>query len=212
MLALESTREELREAEPRWSANKDNFMFSKAMKPPRHTRNLGSCQKITHRLADCTWIACSSPGTLTCPASAWGQSLLSTSAGSQISSSLGELSQNLRWARKCTYNLSKTIWIHLNPSQGSGWQWHSQPSLSAPPSSPLIILIASPPSRLQCEEEVKIKILISSGFSPQNIFTNRRTPPPQPLDNTEEQSSPLPHEVICFLMQNKCHVASLIFY
>ena len=53
---------------------------------------------------------------------------------------------------------------------------------------------------------MKIKILISSRLSPQNIFTNRRTPPPQPLDNTEEQSSPLPHEVIFFLKQNKCYV------
>ena len=170
------------------------------MKLPRHTCNF---QKITHRLTDC-----SSPGTSTCPASAWGRSPPSTSAGSLISSSLGELAHNLRLNKdvhlksfKIHPNPSQRIWTHLNPSQRSGWQRHSQPSLHAPRASPLIILIAPPQGRLQCEEEVKIKILISSWFSLQNIFTNRRTPPPQPLDNTEEHSSPLPHEVICFLKQ-----------
>ena len=168
---------------------------------------------------DCTWIACSPPGTSTCPASAWGRSLPSTSAGSQISSSLGELSHNLRLSTevyqqsfKIHPNPSELICMNLcDPSQRSSRQRHSQPSFSAPRATPLIILIAKPPSRLQCEEEVKIKILISSKLSPQNIFSNRRTPPPQPLDNTEEQSSPLPHEVIYFLKQIRCYLTFLTY-
>ena len=63
---------------------------------------------------DCTWIACSPPGTSTCPASAWGRSLPSTSAGSQISSSLGELSHNLRLSTEVYLQLFK---IHPNPSE-----------------------------------------------------------------------------------------------